>query len=655
MQAISNISQSHKGTYSPSTARRSARIQATQTESRNQLHESEPRFLSHEEAADNQPSKAATKRRAQGRPPTKPSKVSKGEASRGLQEGPKTQIAPSARVGDPPPATELPEGSDDENQRAVNQSFPLSEAALEALDRGLKSIDESRRRNGTTDLPHDPSEVSDSERNSSTDELDPREAFDLKWGYLSPLDDGAIAVLAKILSKSQLADVMGRIKAENSKLFEKGLADRNVIIQERPDFDPQEKAIKLLTIRDMHEDDDERLCHERLWDLDQMKCTVTSNEALFQRTLMISLIARHFLIYQSDRNKEQIFDFSVEEEWSCLPMPTRAVDGIKTPVDDESKFLTKPKPDLALCFKREAIMTDAVWDVLPIATKALACAENMEESVSRVFHFLTVEAKAAKMSLDDSKARNQSLNNASQALFNMYAFFRDANLEQVFYDQVRFFSIVAMKSGLLVRIHRAVRLSEEGTGNLGLVMTEQTDYRLQFRYREYARVKGFDTCGREDILNIFKPIMQYARDELCPLLRLATENITKTLRGDREAERRRQHLSFYRYDQPSPKSMPASRKTSRAPSRFGDETSMSENLYGMKLGPRRPPSNRSKGSNSKARDPVSTTTSPHDPFKRPARPNTKRRLDQVSVEEDSEDPNTQDSNDSKRRKTDSEG
>ena len=62
--------------------------------------------------------------------------------------------------------------------------------------------------------------------------------------------------------------------------------------------------------------------YERLWTLDRATCVDGSNEALFQRTLMMRFIARHCLVYGQDATRPSHLDFSVEESWNCPPMPT---------------------------------------------------------------------------------------------------------------------------------------------------------------------------------------------------------------------------------------------------------------------------------------------------------------------------------------------
>ena len=249
----------------------------------------------------------------------------------------------------------------------------------------------------------------------------------------------------------------------------------------------------------------------------------------------MSLIARHSLIYDKDSKNQGCLDFSVEETWGCPPMPTRAyTKGVK--------FLTQPKPDLAVCFRRKAVVPEDLWFAFPTATMRLACYENAVDARERLFHFFTVEAKKAYTSADDDVGKRQSLNNASQALHNMFEFFHDAGPqhEVAFFEKVRFFSVVASTEGLTIRIHRATK----DAAGWSLIVP---DYPLKFKYREFFTIqrKDFD---REIVLETFKKILiGYGANELRPLLSSAAEAIMESL--DSEGEKLRQELDFYRHKQ----------------------------------------------------------------------------------------------------------
>ena len=63
----------------------------------------------------------------------------------------------------------------------------------------------------------------------------------------------------------------------------------------------------------------------------------------------MGFIARHCLVYGQDATRPSHLDFSVEETWNCPPMPTYDF-------KMRHKFLTQPKPALAVCFKREELI-----------------------------------------------------------------------------------------------------------------------------------------------------------------------------------------------------------------------------------------------------------------------------------------------------------
>lgn len=529
----------------------------------------------------------------------------------------------------------------------ATSSRALSEQALQELTRGLESIEEARHRNGRVDPPDGSFEEPDSEQGSAEAGLDPWTAFTHKWGYLPPLDDEASKILTAIIENPNLAKSMARISASDSSGFRLGLEMRNVPLSSAEGIDAYAEEIRSLKGDDWHEPTSEKECFDLLWKLDKEKCHVTSSEALFQRTLMISLIARHVFIYPRNGEDKQIFDFSVDEAWSCLPMPTRTVAGITTPTMPEQRFLCQPKPDLALCFNRRAIISEKIWRGLPPATQALACAENKDASPNLVFPFLSIEAKSAVHGLDDRKALKQSLNNASQALFNMYEFFRDAerDKEKIFYEKVRFFSIVAVRGGMLVRVHRAIKIPPDEFST-HLVIPEEDSYRLYFEYREYARIMGINHFDREMVLNILKPIMQYAMTELGKELKSAAEILAKKLSEKPERFRVRQNLNFYRYGQPSPETVASSRRTSAAPSTNGGQKSINGAWRNAHLSPNHmQPRGSNDGGTGKARaqKPPEVPTIPSS-----SGPSQKRTQSVMDTDEDSDNAGTQESTGSKR-------
>lgn len=101
-------------------------------------------------------------------------------------------------------------------------------------------------------------------------------------------------MLLAIREDPTAARIMGRTGPDNRD-FRSGLeVDRNVNMERNSDPDPRSDEINALNLEDfLPETMAQQLCHDELWRFDTAKCTGNSSEALFQRTLMISLIARH--------------------------------------------------------------------------------------------------------------------------------------------------------------------------------------------------------------------------------------------------------------------------------------------------------------------------------------------------------------------------
>lgn len=332
----------------------------------------------------------------------------------------------------------------------------------------------------------------------------------------------------------------------SSKGFPQGLEYRNVCLTESSAPDLHAGHIQRLTPgKSKPETDAERELHDQLWTFDQAKCNKGSNEALFQRTLMMNLIARHSFIYEKDATDRLYLDFSVEEIWDCPPMPTRAYDKGK-------QFLTQPKPDLAVCFRRQALIPNHLWNTMPEATKRLACYEGTDEIPrTRIFHFFTIEAKKANIGTDDTVGKRQSLNNASQALHNMFEFFKDAGRvhEENFFAKVRFFSVVASTEGLTIRIHRATREPRDGSDE-GFIMPNNPNYPLRFEHQEFFNIQKRHNFDRGTVFKTFEKILiAYGANELGDMLSSAAKTIMEKLEENSDEMKSRENSDFYRYGQ----------------------------------------------------------------------------------------------------------
>ena len=369
--------------------------------------------------------------------------------------------------------------------------------------------------------------------------IDPTEAFNNR-GYLPPFDGETAAIIDAIIENPNNAAEFMRRNPTSDDFFE-GLENRNVLLEESttPDLYAD---INYLAQYPLQETDAERESYERLWTLDRAKCDSDWNEGLFQRTLMVSFIARHSLIHGQGPAGPSCLDFSVEETWNCPPMPT--VDYYLS-----QKFLTQPKPDLAVCFKRNMVMPRSLWLQMPYATQRLACYETPgRRGSSRAFHFFTIQGRKDNAEI----ARYQNLNNASQALHNMFEFFQDAGPRHrdKFFSEVRFFSAVASTEGLNVRIHRAIDLGRNGSEDDFLT----PGYPLRFEFREFVTVeenkfyhKKFD---RKTVLELFgKILVGYGVEKLYGLLQDAARDLCEKLEKDLNGFRLREDANFYRHDQ----------------------------------------------------------------------------------------------------------
>ncbi len=360
-------------------------------------------------------------------------------------------------------------------------------------------------------------------------------------GYLPPLDESTLDLLAQVLADPSMGRGGGRINPSEQTDFRFGLEDRNVALKPYPD--EFSNHIKSLSSSPSDEQDNEKSGQARTWELDLQKACDDNFEPVFQRTVMISLINRYWFIYHQqdddNPNSQPILDFAVEDVWKCPPMPSRALN------NQQPRCLSQPKPDLAIAFRQNAIFRDESWPELPQAIKEVVCYEGQKQAVgkeARVFHFVTIEAKNKFKTPDDDTALLQSLNNASQSLHNMYELFREAGDAhvRVFFDKVRIFSAVSTSKGIKIRIHRACPtkdaiLAEDAHPETGTASCQQPqvparrsivpDYPLQFLYDDFFEANSATAdFTREAVVGIFeKIIVDYGIGELRGHLRAAAQ------------------------------------------------------------------------------------------------------------------------------------
>jgi hypothetical protein len=412
-------------------------------------------------------------------------------------------------------------------------------------------------------------EEADDDSNSDDSESqyeDPLETFYKKVGYLPPLDDAALELLEIVSPDPELVAIMGRLSASKDIVrFQRGLlVYRNVSL--KPSHDISLKDVKSLPWTVEKEDPAEEAYNNRLWELDRAKCSEQSNEPTFQRTILISMIDRYRLIYNKGDADKALLDFAVEGTWTCPPMPTRAF-------RKSENFLTKPRPDLAIAFRRQSLFPQGTgWQMFPLATQRLIFYEGTGESqLDRCFHFFTVEAKKPDINVTDKVALAQSLNSASQALHNMYEFFKEADGEEgdeyvnIFYKRVRFFSVVATSEGIKIRIHRASCIGSGIQQDLDNPILE--GYPLKFEYDDYWTASN--PLLRQDVVDVFGQILYgYGVNELAGHLQRAITKIDQKFKNYEKDNRHplQRDDNYYSYGQIPPLSRATTAASPRRPS-----------------------------------------------------------------------------------------
>ncbi|KAI9686796.1 MAG: hypothetical protein M1822_002856 [Bathelium mastoideum] len=150
-------------------------------------------------------------------------------------------------------------------------------------------------------------------------------------GFLPPLDLNTLDAVRLVLGRES-AFKMGRLKSDDATFQERLSTERNVHMEPDISIDAMTSEIKDKLV-DLPDSAASKL-YSRLWTADVDNCK-GENEALFQRTVMISFLDRHRLIFnlaeltQGVKRSNEIelgkrLAFSTEADWKCDPMPTRA-------------------------------------------------------------------------------------------------------------------------------------------------------------------------------------------------------------------------------------------------------------------------------------------------------------------------------------------
>lgn len=246
---------------------------------------------------------------------------------------------------------------------------------------------------------------------------------------------------------------------------------------------------------------------ERKWAVDFAKCE-RSDIIVFQRTIMMDLFNRHDL--------PDSLDYTCACEWTCNRMPRKMRPG--------AVEVVMPKPALAIAFKTSSFIN--VFQIRDLEDfRSNMCPENINLGKEhRAFHFFSIEA-------EDSieVATNQNFNTASQALHNIYRFMAKAGQLDMFYEKVRFFSVVATTAEFRLRVHRATKLSK------GRILP---DYPLGFHFDEIHITTGWYSKGEVSQI-VHNILVNHGIEILKPVLQESADNVLTKLENERIPNRKR--------------------------------------------------------------------------------------------------------------------
>ncbi|KIW22032.1 uncharacterized protein PV07_12572 [Cladophialophora immunda] len=407
------------------------------------------------------------------------------------------------------------------------------------------------------------------------DPPDAETAFLQRNGYTTELSDDALTAIQATLGP-EAAIKMAGIRSDSPDFRKTLEVDRNVLSTETKWDDPEWAHLNSYQPTLDSEGDPITDFLDRLWLADLGFCK-NQQEAIFQRTVMMAMINRHRLLF-AGKNKIATTSplmFSVGAAWSCPPMPTRKY----YRQNEGNPFAKVPRPDLCVSFRRTEILDPDFWTTLLPTTQGLICYEgirDLDNEAARAFGFFFVEAKRSRLWPDDETALHQALNDASQALHNIYEFFREAGQTTEFFARVRVFSATASEKGVIIRAHWARELPENTTVSKARIDPE---YPLQFRHQIYQSFMG-DGFDRLKVVEAFERIMVgYGQGQLLPLLKTAAESVR--VKASEAYEKRGQipwesFFNDYRYGQSGkPGSRGVSRLATPRPDPAAKDTSMS--------------------------------------------------------------------------------
>ncbi|KAL9068584.1 MAG: hypothetical protein Q9157_006467 [Trypethelium eluteriae] len=260
------------------------------------------------------------------------------------------------------------------------------------------------------------------------------------------------------------------------------------------------------------------------FDADLARCQ-TKIEAVLQRTIMMNVFDRHWL--------GEHFDWNTEGQWrqpkETLIRPTK-----------EGDEMTLPKPDLMISFTLKSFSSGRDQSH-PIPDDLEPCI--FPDRDTRCFPFLFFEVK--KAAADLVAAQRANLNNASQALHNIWQWMKRADQLPEFYEKVRVFTFVFNAQELSVRVHRA-EIDKDDDGEDALFFVFDTVEEVE--KHSYTRDKA---CFL--VSSIMK---DYADAELLPILQTTFMEVMRQEKAKNPSKRK---------DNPSDRGSPKRTRTSEMP------------------------------------------------------------------------------------------
>lgn len=344
-------------------------------------------------------------------------------------------------------------------------------------------------------------------------------------GYLPPLSETTLEVLWQVLADPSMGSSAGRLVKEQDQ--QNGLNKRNV--NWNSTTDPLRQEILLLQPQTGPE---QEFDENKRWNDDLQKCRVDPQEHVFQRTVMMTMVDRHRLIY----GDVGVLDFAVERPWTCPPMPTRAL------METDGRHLPMSKPDIAIAFRTTALMDAGSFEYLPEPLQNIMCYEGKANAQQlRAFHFFMIESKNSWKTFLEPGSQYQVLNSASQSLHNMYEFFNEAGPKHLakFFDKVRVFTAVSTTEGIIIRIHRAC-LARQFRGRNSAVPAPKfpilPNYPLQFEYDIYHMINSENFTAGIVAAALETVMIHYGVGTLFGLLKDAADDIVKKFKGKARAQ-----------------------------------------------------------------------------------------------------------------------